>query len=68
MTPIVPLVPRVKVETPSDHYGRSNDCVYLLQALIVPAFEHVTENAITTPKNKAALLEMWEEKAIKPFQ
>ncbi|KAI0235821.1 LARGE xylosyl- and glucuronyltransferase 2 [Lamellibrachia satsuma] len=38
------------------------------QALIVPAFEHVTENAVTTPKNKAALLEMWEQKAIKPFQ
>ena len=68
MTQKVPLVPRVKVETPSDHYRRSNVCIILLQALIVPAFEQVRESAITTPGNKPALLEMWEEKAIKPFQ
>ncbi|KAI0235825.1 hypothetical protein LSAT2_013632 [Lamellibrachia satsuma] len=37
------------------------------QALIVPAFEQVRESAITIPENKPALLEMWEEKAIKPF-
>ena len=41
----------------------------LLQALIVPVFEYLTEAVTTFPKDKNELMELWKKrKIIKPFQ